>query len=125
MKKKFNTLTFNMAHEKIQKKYRKPTLLLKQEELLAEEIKKYPCLYNKADRSYKERDVIRNAWESIFTKSFSFLQDGSKSECPFLAQFILGFHQRNRKRYIIVSNSSSSILLFLLLKTLYDYTTFI
>ena len=54
-----------MAHEKIQKKPRKPTLLLKQEELLAEEIKKYPCLYKKAYRSYKERDVIRNAWESI------------------------------------------------------------
>ena len=54
-----------MADENIQKKFRKPLLLLKQEELLAEEVKKYPCLYNKADKSYKEHDLIRNAWESV------------------------------------------------------------
>ena len=42
-----------------------PPLLLKQEELLDEEVRKYPYLYNRADKPYKGRDVIRNAWESV------------------------------------------------------------
>lgn len=53
-----------MADENIQKKPRKPPLLLMQEELLAEEVKKSLCLYNKADK--------------LFTESFSFLKDRSK-----------------------------------------------
>ena len=64
-----------MADENIQKKSIKPPLLLKQEELLAEEVRKYPCLYNKADKSYKEHDVIRNAWESVLF-ALEFVDDG-------------------------------------------------
>ena len=56
-----NTIRFNIGDQNIQKKSRKPSLLLKQEELLTEEAKKYPCLYNKADKSYNEHGIIRNA----------------------------------------------------------------
>ena len=53
-----------MADSNIQKKSKKPPLFLKQVRLLAKKVKKYPCLY-KADKSYKPRDVIRNAWKSV------------------------------------------------------------
>ena len=47
-------------------------LFLRQEELLVKEVKKHPCLYNKADNSYKAHDVIRNTWESMsFTLEFN------------------------------------------------------
>ena len=39
------------------KRFRKPTLLLSQEESLAEKIKKYPCLFDKSQKTYKERDI--------------------------------------------------------------------
>ena len=64
-----------MADKNIQQKSRKPLLLLKQEELLAEEFKKYPCLYNKPDKSYKESDTIKNAWESV-SSAQEFVDDG-------------------------------------------------
>ena len=64
-----------MADKNIQQKPRKPLLLLKQEELLAEEFKKYPCLYNKPDKSYKESDAIKNAWESV-SSAQEFVDDG-------------------------------------------------
>ena len=64
-----------MADKNIQQKSRKPLLLLKQEELLAEEFKKYPCLYNKPDKFYKESDAIKNAWESV-SSAQEFVDDG-------------------------------------------------
>ena len=67
-----HTVTFNMADENFQKKSRKRPLFLRQEELLVKEVKKHPCLYNKADDSYKAHDVIRNTWESMsFTLEFN------------------------------------------------------
>ena len=48
-----------------EKKSRCPNLLLSQEELLAEQVKLYPSLYDKSDSFYKERDVVRNAWEVV------------------------------------------------------------
>ena len=64
-----------MADKNVQQKSRKPLLLLKQEELLAEEFKKYPCLYNEPDKSYKESDTIKNAWESV-SSAQEFVDDG-------------------------------------------------
>ena len=41
------------------KRIRKPPLLLSQEESLAEKVKKYPCLFDKCQKTYKERDVFQ------------------------------------------------------------------
>ena len=63
----------------------KPTTLLRHEsknmtniqddERLAEELQKYPCLYEKGNKRYKERDWQENAWNSlaVFTVESSLL----------------------------------------------------
>ena len=38
---------------------------LRDDESLAEEVRKYPCLYAKCDPGYKERDRKRNAWKAV------------------------------------------------------------
>ena len=38
---------------------------LEEDEILAEEMRKYPCLYDKADKGCKERDRKANAWKSV------------------------------------------------------------
>ena len=38
---------------------------LKAEEALASPVEKYPCLYNKADPGYKEKDRRQNSWVKI------------------------------------------------------------
>ena len=45
--------------------YDKKSLSIQVEEILMEQIKTYPCLYNKSKMSYKERDVKRNAWSKV------------------------------------------------------------
>ena len=69
-----NAVRLNMADEHIQKKSRKPPLLLKQEELLAKEVKNISA-YTIKQTSYSP-------------SFFSFLKDRSNPESPFLAQFI-------------------------------------
>ena len=39
------------------KRFRKPPLLLTQKESLTEKVKKYPCLFDKSQKTYKERDI--------------------------------------------------------------------
>ena len=34
-------------------------------ERLAEELQKYPCLYEKGNKGYKERDRKKNAWRAV------------------------------------------------------------
>ena len=38
---------------------------LKEDEDLAEAVKKYPCIYDKADQGYREKDRVANAWRAI------------------------------------------------------------
>ena len=38
---------------------------LKAEEALASAVEKYPCLYNKADPGYNEKDRRQDAWVKI------------------------------------------------------------
>jgi len=38
---------------------------IKEDEDLSEEVRKYPCLYDKSDSGYKERDRVRNAWRAV------------------------------------------------------------
>ena len=39
----------------------KKSLSIQEEEMLMEQIKNSPCLYDKREKSYKERDINRNA----------------------------------------------------------------
>ena len=38
---------------------------LKEEERLTEEIRKFPCLYDKSNEGYKEKDREKNAWREV------------------------------------------------------------
>ena len=38
---------------------------IQEDEILANEVQKYPCLYNKADKGYMERDRKANAWRKV------------------------------------------------------------
>ena len=46
-------------NENYLKRIRKPPLLLSQEESLAEKVKKYPCLFDKSQKTNKERDMSK------------------------------------------------------------------
>ena len=41
------------------------TCNLQEDELLTEEVRKYPCLYDKSDKGCKERDRTSNAWRAV------------------------------------------------------------
>ena len=49
--------------------------ILNENEILAEEVKMFPCLHDKGSRSYWERDVVRNTWVENAEK-LEFLEDG-------------------------------------------------
>lgn len=38
---------------------------IQEDEILAEAVRKYPCLYDKSDKGYKERDRKKNAWGAV------------------------------------------------------------
>ena len=40
---------------------------IQEDEILAEEVRKYPCLYDKSNSGYKERerDRLKNAWKAV------------------------------------------------------------
>lgn len=38
---------------------------IEEDQLLAEEIRKYPCLYNKAERSYLDQTMKESAWRNV------------------------------------------------------------
>ena len=48
--------------------------VLNEDEILAEEVKKFPCLYDKSGRSYRDRGIIRKAWVEV-AKKLEFLED--------------------------------------------------
>ena len=48
--------------------------VLNEDEILAEEVKKFPCLYDKSSRSYRDRGIIRKAWVEV-AKKLEFLED--------------------------------------------------
>ena len=49
------------------------SLSLNEDELLSES---YPCLYDKSSKSYKEKDVMKNAWTNI-AEELEFIEDGT------------------------------------------------
>ena len=44
---------------------RRSTRTIKDDERLAEEVRKYTCLYDKADKGYKENERVTKAWKAI------------------------------------------------------------
>ena len=56
-------------------KLRNTPACLAEDELLAEAVRKYPALYDKRLKDYKDRNVCRNAWEKV-ANSLDFVEDG-------------------------------------------------
>ena len=44
---------------------RKKINTVQEEESLSEEVRRYPCLYDKAGEGYKDRTKNRNAWNAV------------------------------------------------------------
>ena len=57
LKERFNKMEINMdpQNENQIKTSRKPPLLLSQEKLLAEKVKKYPCLFDKSEKNLQRK----------------------------------------------------------------------
>ena len=53
----------------------KKILSLQEDELLSEEVRSFPCVYDKSQKGYKEKDVVRNAWSKVAEK-LDFIEDG-------------------------------------------------
>ena len=47
---------------------------------LVEHMKRFPCLYNKSAKSYKERHAAKNAWAEV-ASSLEFVEDGKYFAC--------------------------------------------
>ena len=58
---------------------KKTKLTIENEEQLAHEVKKYPCLFDKADKGYKEKDCVSNAWREVAT-SLDFIRSGKLTD---------------------------------------------
>jgi len=50
-------------------------LSIQQEEILAFKVKEYPCLFDKTNKGYKEKDCVANAWKEV-TDSLEFIENG-------------------------------------------------
>ena len=53
----------NSENESQLKRIKKRPLLLSQEKSLAEKVKKYSYLLDQSLKTYKERDIVKTAWE--------------------------------------------------------------
>lgn len=58
-------------------------LTIEQEEVLAFNVKNYPCLFDKKDKGYKEKDCVANAWKEV-SNSIEFSENG-KSLIPLVS----------------------------------------
>ena len=46
-------------------KIRRQALSIQENELLSVEVRKYPCLYDKSKKEYREKMVVANAWKEV------------------------------------------------------------
>ena len=58
------------------------SLTLGEDELLAERVASYPCLYEKICKEHKEKDAVENAWKKVAEES-DFI-DNRKYSCYFV-----------------------------------------
>ena len=50
------------------------SLSLQEEEILAEKVKQFPVLYDKTVKGYKEKDIVKNAWDNV-AESLDFVEN--------------------------------------------------
>ena len=50
------------------------SLSLQEEEILSEKVKQFPVLYDKTVKGYKEKDVVKNAWNKV-AESLDFVEN--------------------------------------------------
>ena len=46
-------------------KIRRQALSIQENELLSVEVRKYPCLYDKSKKEYRNKIVVANAWKEV------------------------------------------------------------
>ena len=93
----------------------KRKVTLEEEENLGNEVKKYPCLFDKTIISYKDSESISNAWKEI--ESVLGLPEG---EYLFQRKYALSIHENaSVKRITIVSSSEILFLFYLKTKILF------
>ena len=51
-------------------------LCLQEEEMLAEEVERFPALYDKRVKGFEEKDAFQNAWKKV-TESLEFAENGN------------------------------------------------
>ena len=56
-------------------KIRRQALTVRENEELAEVIQKYPCLYDKSKKEYKDKNFTENAWKEV-ADQLDFIQNG-------------------------------------------------
>ena len=56
-------------------KIRRQALSVQENEELAEVVRKYPCLYDKSRKEYKDKTVVENAWKEV-ADQLDFIQNG-------------------------------------------------
>ena len=56
-------------------KIRRVALTIQENEELSIAIKKYPCLYDKSKKEYKDKIVTANAWKEV-ADELDFINDG-------------------------------------------------
>ena len=60
---------------KMSEKIRRQALSIEENELLSETIRRYPCLYDKSKKEYKDKNVVANAWREV-ADQLEFTSDG-------------------------------------------------
>ena len=60
---------------KMADKIRRQALTLQENEELAEVIRRYPCLYDKSRKEYKDKNVAENAWKEVVNQ-LDFIESG-------------------------------------------------
>ena len=61
--------------DKLADKIKRQALTVQENEELAEVIRKYPCLYDKSKKEYKDEIVTENAWKEV-ADQLDFIQNG-------------------------------------------------
>ena len=56
-------------------KLRRSALSVQENEELAEAVRKYPCLYDKSKKEYKDKIVTSNAWNEV-ANQLQFINNG-------------------------------------------------
>ena len=81
LKERFNKTEIEMDSENESKL---TSTLVEPGEIPAKKLKTYPCLFNKSQKMYKERDVVKNAWEAVASE-LHFIEDGMQSITQFIS----------------------------------------